>query len=144
MILFKRFALFFGILSFFLMPGVTSLAQSHIDQPVSNPDWVKPYPPFRIAGNLYYVGTYDLGCYLITTPRGHILVNTGLESSVPKIRAAVEKLGFKFTDIKILLATHAHFDHVGGMADIKKLTGAKLMVGKGDGTVMTDGGSSNR
>lgn len=143
MISFKRSVLFFAIFSFFFFARLTTLAQSHIDQPVSNPDWVKPYPPFRIAGNLYYVGTYDLGCYLITTPKGHILINTGLESSVPQIQAAIERLGFRFTDIKILLATHAHFDHVGGMANIKRLTGAKLMVGKGDGSVMNDGGNSD-
>lgn len=136
---FKRSALFLATLSFL---SFSAFAQN-IDQPVGNPDWVKPYPPFRIAGNLYYVGTYDLGCYLITTPKGHILINTGLESSVPQIRAAIEKLGFKFGDIKILLDTHAHYDHVSGMADIKRLTGAKLMVGKDDGPVMADGGNSD-
>jgi len=81
--------------------------------------WSKDYEPFRIAGNLYYVGTYDLGCYLIATQKGHILINTGLEESVPMIRSHIETLGFKFSDIKILLTTQAHYDHVGGMAEIK-------------------------
>lgn len=137
---FKRSALFLAVLSFL---SFSAFAQKNINQPVGDPNWVKPYPPFRIAGNLYYVGTYDLGCYLITTPKGHILINTGLESSVPHIRSAIEKLGFKFSDIKILLVTHAHYDHVGGMADVKQLTGAKLMVSKEDGPVMADGGNSD-
>jgi len=68
---------------------------------------------------------YELACYLIATPQGHILINTGLAESAPMIRAHVEKLGFRFSDIKILLATHAHYDHVGAMAAIKKVTGAK-------------------
>ena len=64
-----------------------------------NSDWTEPFPPFRIAGNLYYVGSKGLANYLVTTPRGHILINSDLESSVPLIRASVEKLGFKFSDI---------------------------------------------
>jgi metallo-beta-lactamase class B len=140
MTIFKRSALLLAVLSFI---SFSTFAQKNINQPVGDPNWVKPYPPFRIAGNLYYVGTYDLGCYLITTPKGHILINTGLESSVPQIRTAVEKLGFKFSDIKILLVTHAHYDHVGGIADVKQLTGAKLMMGKEDSSVMADGGNSD-
>jgi len=105
--------------------------------------WVKDYQPFCIAGNLYYVGTYDLACYLITTPQGHILINTGLEDSAPMLKNHVEALGFKFTDIKILLTTHAHYDHTGAMAAIKKMTGAKLMVEENDAPVMADGGNSD-
>jgi len=105
--------------------------------------WSKDYEPFRIAGNLYYVGTYDLACYLITTPQGHILINTGLEDSAPMIKNHVEALGFKFTDIKILLMTHAHYDHAGAMAAVKKMTGAKLMIEEGDAPVMADGGNSD-
>jgi metallo-beta-lactamase class B len=105
--------------------------------------WTKDYPPFRIAGNLYYVGTEDLASYLLTTDKGHILINTGLEESVPQLRKNVEALGFKFSDIKILLATHAHYDHVAGMAAIKKATGAKLMIQEADVQLMKDGGSSD-
>lgn len=105
--------------------------------------WVTPYEPFRIAGNLYYVGTYDLACYLITTPQGHILINTGLSGSVPMIRKSVETLGFHYDDIAILLTTQAHFDHVAGMAEIKKSTGAKMMVHEADAQVLTDGGKSD-
>lgn len=109
----------------------------------SNPDWTKPYEPFRIAGNLYYVGTYDLACYLITTTEGNILINTGLVESAPMIRKSIESLGFRYNDTKILLTTQAHFDHVAGMAEIKKNTGAKMMVHENDAQVMTDGGKSD-
>src|SRR5882672_12884165 len=76
-----------------------------------NAEWTEPFPPFRISGNLYYVGSRGLANYLITTPQGHILINSDLEANVPLIRGSVEKLGFKFTDIKILLISHAHWDH---------------------------------
>src|SRR5438309_8525690 len=84
----------------------------------ASPDWTEPFPPFRIAGNLYYVGSKGLANYLITTPQGHILINSDLESSVPLIRASVERLGFKFSDIRILLISHAHWDHDGGSGEI--------------------------
>jgi glyoxylase-like metal-dependent hydrolase (beta-lactamase superfamily II) len=74
------------------------------------PAWIEPFPPFHIAGNLYYVGSKGLANYLITTSRGHILINSDLDANVPLIRASVEKLGFKFSDIKILLIGHAHWD----------------------------------
>src|SRR6202451_3907220 len=85
----------------------------------TNPDWTTPIAPFRIAGNLYYVGGKDLASYLIVTPKGDILINSSLESSVPMIRASVEQLGFKFQDVKILLISHAHSDHDAGSAAIK-------------------------
>jgi metallo-beta-lactamase class B len=105
--------------------------------------WSQDYQPFRIVGNLYYVGTYDLACYMIVTPKGNILINTGAQDSAPMIRAHVEALGFKFSDIKILLATHAHYDHVGAMADIKEATGAKMMINAEDAQVLADGGNSD-
>jgi len=108
-----------------------------------NPDWTEPFPPFRIAGNLYYVGSKDLAIYLVTTPQGHILINAGLVSSVPLIRASVEKLGFKFSEIKILLISHAHWDHDGGSAEIKALTGATYMVMDGDVSVVESGGKTD-
>lgn len=118
-------------------------AQKTVKHPHANEEWSRDYQPFRIAGNLYYVGTYDLAAYLITTPQGHILINTGLDDSEALIRAHIHKLGFKFRDIKILLATHAHFDHVGAMAAIKKQTGAKLMINEKDASLMADGGDSD-
>lgn len=107
------------------------------------PEWTEPFPPFRIAGNLYYVGSKDLASYLITTPRGHILINSNLVGSVPLIRASVEKLGFKFSDIRILLISHAHWDHDGGSAEIKRLTGATYMVMDGDVPVVESGGKAD-
>ncbi len=88
----------------------------------------KPFPPYKVMGNIYFVGTEDLGSFLITTPDGHILINSDYESTVPQIRASVEKLGFKFSDIKILLGSHAHGDHMEGDALVKELTAAQVMV----------------
>ena len=87
----------------------------------------KQFPPHKVIGNIYYVGTETLSSYLITTPQGHILVDTTYERNVPVIRDSVEKLGFKFTDIKIVLGSHAHADHQEGDAMVKELTGAQVM-----------------
>ncbi|MBE2283059.1 MAG: subclass B3 metallo-beta-lactamase [Prosthecobacter sp.] len=103
--------------------------------------WTEPFPPHRIAGNLFYVGSRDLASYLITTPEGHILINSSLEESVPLIRSSVEKLGFKFTDIRILLISHAHSDHCAGSEEILKLTGAKHFVMEGDADAVENGGA---
>jgi metallo-beta-lactamase class B len=109
----------------------------------SDPTWTQPHPPFHIAGNLYYVGSNGLANYLITTPQGHILINSDLEANVPMIRASVEQLGFKFSDIKILLISHAHWDHDAGSAMIKQMTGAKYMVMDADVPVVESGGTSD-
>jgi metallo-beta-lactamase class B len=106
-------------------------------------EWTEPFPPFRIAGNLYYVGSKGLANYLIATPQGHILINSDLEANVPLIRASVEKLGFKFGDVKILLISHAHWDHDAGSAMIKQLTGAKYMVMDADVPVVESGGKGD-
>jgi len=103
-------------------------------------DWTTPFPPFRIAGNLYYVGSKGLANYLITTPAGHILINSDLEENVPLIKVSVENLGFKFSDIKILLISHAHWDHDAASATIKRLTGARYMVMDADVPVVESGG----
>src|SRR5580700_4386501 len=87
----------------------------------------KQFPPHKIVGNLYYVGTESLASFLIVTPEGNILINSDYEATVPVIRDSVEKLGFKFADTKILLGSHAHADHMEGDAMVKELTGAKLM-----------------
>ena len=106
-------------------------------------DWTEPFPAFKIAGNLYYVGSKGLANYLITTPEGHILINSDMEANVPLIRASVESLGFKFTDIKILLISHAHWDHNAGSDTIKKLTGAMYMVMDQDVSVVESGGKTD-
>jgi metallo-beta-lactamase class B len=108
-----------------------------------NSAWNKPFPPHKVIDNVYYVGTAELSSYLVTTPEGHILINSSYESTVPVIRQAVEKLGFKFTDIKILLISHAHDDHAAGSALAKKLTGAKLMVMDADVPVVESGGQGD-
>jgi metallo-beta-lactamase class B len=108
-----------------------------------NPDWTRPFPAHRVIGNVYYVGTYDLACFLIATPAGNILINTGVGGSAPMIAASIESLGFKTKDTKILLATQAHFDHVAGMAEMKRLTGARMLATDGDAAVLEDGGKSD-
>ncbi len=108
-----------------------------------NPEWTTPFPAHRIVGNLYYVGTYDLASYLIATPQGNILINTGLEGSVPLIKDSIESLGFKLKDTKILLATHAHFDHTAAMAEMKRLTGARFLASEADIPTFEDGGKSD-
>ena len=105
-----------------------------------NPEWTEPFPPHRIAGNLYYVGSKDLASFLITTPQGHILINSNLTTSPLQIRKSVEQLGFRFTDIKILLISHAHFDHCAGSALIKRLTHAQYMVMDADVPTVGSGG----
>jgi metallo-beta-lactamase class B len=109
----------------------------------TNSDWTEPFPPHRVIGNVYYVGSRGLASFLITTPQGHILVNSSLETSVPLIRASIEKLGFRFSDVKILLISHAHFDHCAGSFQIKELTGAKYMVMDADVPVIEAGGKSD-
>ena len=117
-----------------LVFGCIALASSSLAQ--SDPNWTRPFPPFRIIGNIYWVGSYDLATYLITTPQGNILINTGVGDTAKQIKASVEQLGFKLADTKILTATHGHFDHVAGMAELKRMTGARLdRLGTGQGTV---------
>ncbi len=130
-----------GILSitFSLMLTVIACAGN---APAQN-DWTEPFPAFRITGNLYYVGSKGLASYLITTAQGHILINSDTEANVPLIRASVESLGFKFTDIKVLLISHAHWDHNAASDTIKKLTGAKYMVMEEDVSVVESGGKTD-
>jgi len=115
-----------------------------VTEPANNPkEWSQPTEPFRIAGNLYYVGTYDLASYLIVTEKGNILINTGLANSFSIIKENIKALGFDYKSIKILLLTQAHFDHLGAMAEIKKETGAKLYVDEKDADALETGGKSD-
>lgn len=122
----------FGILLLLLTFGVLLRAQI-------SPDWTTPRKPFRIAGNLYYVGSRDLAAYLVVTPAGNILINANLESSPPQIRASVESLGFRWADTRVLLNSQAHYDHAAGNAEVVRETGAKLMVMDGDAQAMETG-----
>ncbi|MEO5922349.1 MAG: subclass B3 metallo-beta-lactamase [Bryobacteraceae bacterium] len=108
-----------------------------------DPDWVKPFPPFHILGNIYWVGTWDLATYLITTPQGHILINSGMKETVPQIVQGIEALGFKPTDVKLLLATHGHFDHVAGLAELKRITHAQIAMSKADAELVESGGAAD-
>jgi metallo-beta-lactamase class B len=107
----------------------------------SNADWTTPIAPFRIADGLYYVGSKDLASYLVVTSQGNILINSSLESSPALIRNSVEQLGLKYTDTKILLISHAHWDHDAGSARVIRETGAKYMVMDGDVPVVESGGA---
>jgi metallo-beta-lactamase class B len=109
----------------------------------NDPAQMTPFPAFRIAGNLYYVGSQDLGSYLVATPRGLILINSSYQASVPLIKKSVESLGFHFSDIKILLISHAHDDHCSGSEQIIRMTGARYYVMDGDVSVVESGGRTD-
>lgn len=132
---------------YIIILGLLMAVQLHaqvVNEPKNHPkEWSQPYEPFRIAGNLYYVGTYDLASYLIVTDKGNILINTGLEDSLPVIKNNIKKLGFKYQNIKVLLLTQAHYDHLGAMAAVKKETGAKLYVDAADAEVLKSGGKTD-
>jgi metallo-beta-lactamase class B len=108
-----------------------------------NPDWRAPLEPFQIADNLYYVGSRDLAAYLVTTPQGNILINANLAGSPPLIRRSIEKLGFRWSDTKILLNSQAHFDHMGGAAEVLRQTHADNRVMDGDADVVESGGRTD-
>ena len=99
----------------------------------------QPEEPFRLIGNIYYVGAKNIASYLVVTPQGSILIDTGTTEMTPVITANIEKLGFKVRDIKIMLSSHAHFDHIGGHAAMKKLTGARVMAIKQDADALEAG-----
>jgi len=101
--------------------------------------WNTPTEPFKMIGNVYYVGTDGLASYLITSPQGHILVDTVMPESTAQIKASIEKLGFKVSDIKYLLNTHAHIDHTGGLAEMKQASGAQLVAGEADKPLLEGG-----
>jgi metallo-beta-lactamase class B len=126
-----------------ILAAIVAIAGARAASPQNAASWTEPFPPFRIAGNLYYVGSRGLANYLIATPQGHILINSDLEANVPLIRASIEHLGFKFSDVKILLISHAHWDHDAGSAKVKELTGAKYMVMDADVPVVESGGKSD-
>jgi metallo-beta-lactamase class B len=111
--------------------------------PAQSEEWTRPFPPFRMIGNIYWVGSYDLSTYLITSPQGHILVNTGVGDTAQKIKASVEQLGFKMSDVKVLTATHGHYDHVAGMAELKRMTGAALVISAPDKELLESGGKAD-
>ena len=102
--------------------------------------WNRPFAPYRVLGNVYYVGSNQIAQFLITTPAGHILVDSGFQASVPRLRDNVAALGFRFEDVKILLTSHAHIDHVQGHALVRRLTGATVVASARDGAIVAAGG----
>jgi len=117
-------------------------AQQRVNVPITNKEWEQPFPGFKIVGNLYYVGTYDLGCYLIDTGAGLILVNSGAPGSYALIKANIEAVGFKTNDIRVITATHGHFDHVGDLAAFQKdAPAAKTYMSERDAPVLESGGN---
>lgn len=105
--------------------------------------WNRPVEPFHIIGNIYYVGATEVSSFLITTPKGHILLDSGFAETVPLIQNNFKKLGFKIEDVKILINSHAHYDHAGGLALLKELTGAKLMSSEADAALLANGGKGD-
>lgn len=101
--------------------------------------WNTPTEPFRIIDNVYYVGTDGLSSFLITTPQGHILVDTVMPEATSQIKASIEKLGFKVSDIKYIVNTHAHIDHTGGLAELKQASGAQMIAGEADKPLLEGG-----
>ncbi|HKH43879.1 MAG TPA: subclass B3 metallo-beta-lactamase [Thermoanaerobaculia bacterium] len=124
-----------------LLSLLPTLAAAQADE--TSRSWNQPVEPFKIAGNLYYVGASDITSFLITTPQGHILIDGGFEETVPLIRDSVKKLGFRLEDVKLLLNNHAHYDHAAGLAELKKLSGAKLVVSEGDAPLLAAGGKGD-
>lgn len=125
------FSLLLAFLALFSQPAAAQIGQDG------------PFPPHRVAGNLYYVGSEKLASYLITTPKGHILINSCFAATVPLIQASVKKLGFRFQDVKILLTSHAHNDHVEGNALVRRLTKARVYVMEGDEGIVRTGGKGD-
>jgi metallo-beta-lactamase class B len=119
----------------FLCAALASASRAQDD-----PNWTRPFPPFRIIGNIYWVGSYDLSSYLIATPQGHILINTGIGDTARRIKASVEQLGFKLSDTKILTTTQGHYDHVAGLAELRRMTGARLVVSEPEKALLESGG----
>jgi len=117
-----------------------ALASAPVADQFDSSSWNQPFAPFTIAGPIHYVGTSELGVYLITTSAGHILIDGGLPESAPLIERSIRQLGFKVEDIKVLLTTQAHFDHVGSLAALQKASGGTVMVMHGDAALVEAGG----
>jgi metallo-beta-lactamase class B len=101
--------------------------------------WNRPVPPFRVAGNVYYVGAEGVSSFLIATPAGSILLDGGLPETAPQIEKNIATLGFRLVDVKYLLNSHAHFDHAGGLAQLKRDSGAQMVASRADGATISAG-----
>jgi metallo-beta-lactamase class B len=135
----------FGSDRFSLFVAVGALFSSIVPSLLAQADemsraWNKPVVPFRIVGNLYYVGATEVSSFLITTPQGHILIDGGFVETAPQIERNIATLGFKLSDVRFLLISHAHYDHVGGIAELKQKTGAKIVATAPDVELLARGG----
>ena len=131
-----------GLVSIALLLLSAVLSSAQVDD-AERRAWNRPVKPFRVVGNIYYVGVEGVASYLITTPQGHILMDSGFLETVPRIQESLKQLGFRLEDVKVLINSHAHFDHAGGFAQLKRLTGAKLMISEADAKLISDGGRSD-
>jgi metallo-beta-lactamase class B len=122
-------------------PSQSSTAQGQYAK--ATPEWNQPVKPFRIIGNIYYVGASEVSSFLITTPNGHILLDSGFAETVPLIAEGIKHLGFKIEDVKILINSHAHYDHAAGLAELKRLTGGRLMLSEPDAAQVANGGKGD-
>lgn len=136
MILMRRLAVL-------LVPAVLLSLPAGAQKDATSRSWNQPVEPYKIIGNVYYVGASDITSYLITTPKGHILLDGGFEETVPIIRESIKKLGFKIEDVKILISSHAHYDHAAGLAELKKLTGATFYASEKDAPLHARGGRND-
>jgi len=134
---------YFFIALFFISSSLLSTATISAQADEESRSWNQPVKPFRIIGNIYYVGASDVTSYLIVTPKGHILLDSGFAETVPQIKQNIAQLGFRLEDVKILINSHAHYDHAGGLAALKQLTGAKLMVSDEDAVLLAAGGKGD-
>jgi metallo-beta-lactamase class B len=134
----------FAIAIAIALPAWAADATPARDWTAQRATWNRPAAPFRILGNLYYVGTEGLAAYLLTDPRGHILIDGGLPESAPLIAANIRALGFRLRDVRVLLINHAHFDHAGGLAELKRLSGAALAASAADRADLQAGRAAGR
>src|SRR5689334_7717825 len=135
----RHFFVILFCISFSLLCAVVINAQADEESRNRN----QPFKPFRLIGNVYYVGASDVTSFLIVTQQGHILLDSGFVETVPQIKQNIIELGFRLEDVKVLINSHAHFDHAGGLAELKRLTGAKLMVTEADAVLLAAGGKGD-
>jgi metallo-beta-lactamase class B len=127
------------MLSAWILALVVALTAAPAVRAQLDPTWLEPVEPFRIADGLWYVGSRGISSFLLTGPEGHVLLDTGLAQNVPLVKSSIEKAGFQLGDVKILLASHAHFDHVAGHAEMARLTGASVVALGEDARALSSG-----
>src|SRR4051794_31505822 len=120
--------IFLAVAVVLALSGQSAARKLTADEQALLDEFTVPFPPFHFVGNIYYVGTKELSSFLLVTAAGNILLDSGMEQTVPLIRTSIEALGFRFSDTKILINSHAHFDHAGGDRDVRDATGAQVMV----------------